>query len=496
MKTNVLYTVMVGTLLLVVGCDDGDNNTAFHARYGSIPSYKETAVELIEPDDYANNVIGSWQTFAVEMGIGQYEALYNPLLDVVKEAITLSKTKDVAKLDKLFEAEAGLAGQTGHCWQIESYSFTYPSKSARGEHVTLSGRVTFPNHKTKDVGHQVKSLMLFMRGAPQIGKENSERLSSDTQIQRVFFDEAIIEPDGQGLGVNMDKDYYCATSPNVLARQMADCTVAALEVMQRHGVTLAADGHSICAGLSLGGAVPLAFAKYYETEASPAFREKLKLSAVYIGNSPLDFEATFRHFSDHPEYNAMLSKTLLFSLAALSQEQLYGYQPQDFVNQNLLNTQVEYGGRTMSFYEAGTRYFVNVLGTDKDMPNPKKFSEIIASDMLNRDGQFDGNNPKTQTLMRVLAEQGNLSGWLPTTPIYIMHGTQDDGIPVGQARKCYNELSNSGGNPNVHYKETTIPSAVVSLGKLVGLCLGHMYATISFQNIVFNNEDVSKAWKN
>lgn len=149
----------------------------------------------------------------------------------------------------------------------------------------------------------------------------------------------------------------------------------------------------------------------------------------------------------------------------------------------------------MSYYEAEARYLVNVLGTNKDMPNPKKFSEIIASDMLGRDGKLDGTNPKTQALMRVLAEQNNLSGWLPTIPTYIYHCTEDDGIPVEQARLCYNELSNSGGNPNVHYKEATLPIALVPVGKLTGLSVGHMYCGMSFSILLLANEDLSAIWK-
>ena len=450
MKAICLNIVMVLTLLLMVGCNDRDDCG------DSEIFFQETNVELIDPDDYANAMLDKYEAdFFGDKDWGQYEGIFNSLVKMAEDAITMSKSKEFSKLDKQFEAEAGLAGQTSHCWQIESHRFNYPSKSARGEDVILSGRIIFPNHKTKGIGHQLKSLMIYMHGAPQKGKGSSER--NEFYTLRTFFDEAIIEPDGQGLGANLDKDYYCAIAPNVLVRQMADCIQAALEIMQRQGVTLADDSRRICVGKSLGGAVSLAFAKYYETEASPAFREKLKLSAVYEAVGPVDFEATIRHFGDHPEYNAMLSKTLLFSLAALSPEQLYGYQPQDFINENLLNTQVEYEGRTMSFYEAGARYFVNVMGFEIGMPNPKKFSEIIASDMLGRDGKLNGNNPKTQALMRVLAEQGNLSGWQPTIPIYITHCTEDDGIPVEQARLCYNKLSNSGGNPNVHYKEFSSP---------------------------------------
>ena len=490
MKKKIIYMVMACTLLLMAGCKDYDENEMEFLE----ASVQETSAMQIDPDDFANTLVETnVSDYFGELDLDKYEGVINPLLEMLKAALKTSKTKEVLKLDRRFEAEAGLGKQTGHCWQIESYCFNYPSKSARGEDVILSGRVTFPNHKTKGIGHQPKSLMIYMHGAPPQGKGSSENFAPFTL--RAFFDEAIIEPDGQGLGANRDKDYYCMVSSDVLARQMADCALAGLEVMRRHGVTLADDCRSFCVGKSLGGAVSLAFAKYYETEANPSFRKKLKLSAVYEASGPVDFEATIRYFSDHPEYNAMLSKSLIFSMAALNPSQLHGYQPQDFVNQNLLKTQVYYEGRTMSYYEAEARYLVNVLGTNKDMPNPKKFSEIIASDMLGRDGKLDGTNPKTQALMRVLAEQNNLSGWLPTIPTYIYHCTEDDGIPVEQARLCYNKLSNSGGNPNVHYKEATLPIALVPVGKLTGLSVGHMYCGMSFSILLLANEDLSAIWK-
>lgn len=397
-------------------------------------------------------------------------------------------------LDKLFEAEAGLDKQENHCWQMESYSFTYRSKSARGEDVVLSGRVTFPNHKTSGIGHQVKSLTLNMHHAlPQVSLMPSQTLGMWTL--RSYFNEAVIEPDGQGLGANLDKDYYCTVSSNVLARQMADCTLAALEVMRQHGVTLSGDGHSICTSCSQGATVPLAFAKYYETEASASFRQAVKLNAVYTGCGPVDFEDCIRYISDHPTFNAMLSKPIIFSLAALSPEQLYGYQPQDFVHPDLLNTQVEYGGRTMSYYEEEARYSSNVLGTKENLPSPKKLSEIIAPDMLGQDGKLDDTNPKTQALMRILAEQNDLSGCLPTTEIYLIHGKKDDGIPVENARKCYEALSNGGTMSNVHYHEISTLPILSELAKLPKAGIMHLITTMSFLSI-YLKEDPSQEFKN
>lgn len=191
----------------------------------------------------------------------------------------------------------------------------------------------------------------------------------------------------------------------------------------------------------------------------------------------------------------MLSKPIIFSLAALSPEQLYGYQPQDFVHPDLLNTQVEYGGRTMSYYEEEARYSSNVLGTKENLPSPKKLSEIIAPDMLGQDGKLDDTNPKTQALMRILAEQNDLSGWLPTTEIYLIHGKKDDGIPVENARKCYEALSNGGTMSNVHYHEISTLPILSELAKLPKAGIMHLITTMSFLS-TYLNEDPSQEFKN
>ena len=495
MKKTLFYTVIPVMLLLLVGCKDYDNDYSNYPSSNHEILIAETDTMQFQYEDFTSIVNGG--RFVSEENWDFAPAVKNVFRVVVKilnNAFNNFFAEQVPALDKLFQSEAGAAGQTGRCWQMESYSFTYRSKSARGEDVVLSGRVTFPNHKTSGIGHQVKSLTLNMHHAlPLVGMMPS--LVLDLWTLRAFFNEAVIEPDGQGLGVNQDKDYYCTVSSNVLARQMADCTLAALEVMRQHGVTLAADGHSICTSCSLGAAVPLAFAKYYETEASASFRQAVKLNTVYTGSGPVGFEDCIRYFGDHPSYNAMLSKSLIFSLAALSPEQLYGYQPQDFVNPNLLNTQVEYEGRTMSYYEVEARYFVNIFGTNKDMPNPKKFSEIIAPDMLTKDSHFDGTNPKTQALLRILTEQGNLSGWLPTTNIYLMHGAKDDGIPVEQARMCYQTLSNGGALSNVHYKEINTLPILSELAKLPQAGILHLITTMSFLSI-YLKEDPSQEFKN
>ena len=311
MKKLFFYTVIPVVMLLLVGCKDDDNdndNWKPDSQDGNEILVAETDGMQFQPEELINFMYNGKMVSEKDWEASPAaKSVVRVVVKLLDNAFGNFIDAHTPALDKLFEAEAGLDKQEDHCWQMESYSFNYRSKSARGEDVVLSGRVTFPNHKTKGIGHQVNSLTLNMHHAlPQVSLMPSQTLGMWTL--RSYFNEAVIEPDGQGLGANLDKDYFCTVSSNVLARQMADCTLAALEVMRQHGVTLSGDGHSICTSCSQGAAVPLAFAKYYETEASASFREAVRLNAVYTSCGPLDFEDCIRYFSDHPTFNAMLSK--------------------------------------------------------------------------------------------------------------------------------------------------------------------------------------------
>ena len=245
MRKNI---VILMVMLLVVGCTDHDEEIGVvpDSQNGSELLIEETSGLQFQPEDLVSNLYNGMMTDEKD---GDFTPVATTVLKMVGKVMTNAFGNFISQqtpaLDKLFETEAGQGKQANHCWQIESYSFNYHSKSARGEDVVLSGRVTFPNHKTSGIGHQVKSLTLNMHHALNMVSMTPSQML-DLWILRAYFNEAVIEPDGQGLGVNLGKDYHCTVSSDVLARQMADCTLAALEVMRQHGVTLAADGHSIC----------------------------------------------------------------------------------------------------------------------------------------------------------------------------------------------------------------------------------------------------------
>ena len=84
---------------------------------------------------------------------------------------------------------------------------------------------------------------------------------------KVMWDSVVIEPDLQKWGITHGIEFDGGGSAMHMARQLADCTVAALEIMQQHGVSLAPDGYTTNWGGSQGSMPTLYFDKWYDTEA-------------------------------------------------------------------------------------------------------------------------------------------------------------------------------------------------------------------------------------
>lgn len=491
MKKIFLLTAVLLQALSLVSCHDDDSSTTPTDRNGNDTSgllvdIKSSA--FISPDSLKDKMYSDVMGGSFSFTTDERRRSMREYFSAVKSLLMSRVDKSANSLDSAFQAKIGLDAQGNRRWQVESWAFNYRSKSARGEDVVLSGRVTFPNAMAEGVGHEVQSLTLFMHHAlPLVSAMPSEAISMWTI--RALLNSAVIEPDGQGCGTNLDADYYCATSPKVLARQMADCALAALELMKSRGVMLADDGHTVNVGCSLGAAVPLHFAKYYETEAPQSLRDALRLRSTFTGCGPLEWSSTLRYFSSHPRYNAMMSKTALISLAAFPASRLGGYDPHDFVSDDILKTTVEYEGRSMSYYEAEARYFFNVIGIRKELPSYTKLSQIMAPDMLTSDGKLNESSPKTQALFKHLEEEDNLSNWTPRHPVYLTHCRQDDGIPFEPAYQSYQEISRMGSNQNVHFSEKKLPAVLSAISSISGLAVIHGISTLIYIMPSYLTED-------
>lgn len=454
MANQKFFWVILTTLLTFTACKDEETLPRESCDFGKFQ--KVTYSEMISPDEFHKSILSA-------------ESLNKEFLKTLRPAfdpIFRRMTKDqLEELDTDFKSEVGTEASGQRRWHIEHFEFNYRSKSARGQDVILTGRVTFPNNTVEGVTHELRSLSLVSLGANDFTNTSAHPLSLPDM--RSLFNSAVIIPKFQGGGVNTGKDVYCAISSKVLAQQLADCTLAALELMKRRGVVLAENSYTNTFGNSLSATVMLAFAKYYETQAPEWFRNTIRLKSTIASNGPLDFAGTFWYMSEHPEFNATLTKSLAVSLAALDKSQLGGYDPKSFMADVFHNTMVEVNGQQRTYYDALLYDKFNILGTEKSVPKSYNLSDVLAADMLTATGKLNSNSPKLQTFMRVIAEQNDIFGWSPTLPVYIIHCPDDNAIPYEQARNYYNILSSNGSNTNVHWGDVKLPS-------LLKAALSHM----------------------
>lgn len=378
-----------------------------------------------------------------------FEEIAPDLLPWAKGLLKLKVNGHLPALDRSFFNEVGTGPGGTRKWEIQSYTFSYCSQTVDGRDVVMSGRVTFPNNTVEGVSHSVKTLSLhthqMLLSADCAPTENLMYMPL-----RALWNSAVIEPDYQQWGINFAKIPDGGGSPKVMARQLADCVMAALEVMRKHDVTLAPDGYTVNWGSSQNSMAALAFTHYYETEAPAWFQDEVKLRSTFTGEGPYD--VPYMLFNTTPEEFAISRIILLHYPLAFNEEQLGGYSPYDFFNPWFKDTKIEYNGREYTALEACSMGLDSKL--DQDALN-SRFTPgtVVAADMLTPEGEIDENSPKARALKACLIKHNDLPGWQPMRPIYIAHCKEDQLSPYRFAERYARLLSENGNNPNVRLLE-------------------------------------------
>lgn len=360
---------------------------------------------------------------------------------IVKEGLRLLYINRLPEMNRLFEEEkAECPCEEDTPWQVESYVYRYLSRSARGEEIILSGRVSFPRLACNRQPHTVESLSIHHHhvvpadfGAPSH--------SLTPMMMRTFFNSAVIEPDYEGYGASAGRT-HCGASFDVLARQTMDGVMAALEVMRQHGVTLADEGYSTAWGVSLGAPPLLAFAKYYDQQATAQQRQAIRLRSCYAAGGPFLIHRMAEYIDEHLDYMPQLVQHMLKFLNALPASEMGGYAHYQFCPEWMMTTMVEYEGQQYTAYQ-----FIQYVGSDMllfENPTESPFSTltgIFASDMTSTDGHLNMDNPKVQVVMRLFKQLSNWNNWTALTPIYMAHAEEDNQMPYCQALELYNLLA-------------------------------------------------------
>jgi hypothetical protein len=271
---------------MLTACSDSDNqeqgggenpgSEVFHPINASTQTLRDvTEKNTYDPSKFGE-VIGSWPMLSFSGDI---------IANLIKGQLKLVAATRLPQMDALFKERVGTAEDGSRLWNIKRCVFTYNSISGEtGNDTTLVGSVIFP---TNTVGkpHQVDVLTLYHH---QAYFENSWLPSHSVTMMAMhaLHNSAVIEPDGQGAKRAMNDLVRENLQGDLTGLQMADCVLAALEVMRQEGVTLADNGYSNNWGTSLGTVAATGFAQYMERDATPDLQALFRLRATYIGEGP------------------------------------------------------------------------------------------------------------------------------------------------------------------------------------------------------------------
>ena len=238
MKRIVFFSLFAA---LLMGCNNNNLTPEPDSEEKQPELSKNTLVRITGENHYAPD------EFAEALGAPSMTALLEEMVPgVLPWAQALMKAKVLSHLpalDRQFAKECGTSLLDKRCWEIQSYTFSYRSFTADGREQVLSGRVTFPRSKEDGIAHQVQSLSLHIHQA-LLSPDCAPSENLMYMPLKALWDSAVIEPDLQVWGITHGAESDGAECAIGTARQLADCTVAALEVMRQHGVTLSPDGYT------------------------------------------------------------------------------------------------------------------------------------------------------------------------------------------------------------------------------------------------------------
>ena len=283
-KAIVLSLTAWTSMGLLTACsdsnDDADSRPAPEVNH-PINASTRTLRDIIEKNEYEptkfGEVIGEWPLLSYA-GDG--------IAKLLKSSLKLVALTRLPQMDAVFKETVGTAADGSRQWNLKRYVFTYKSvSSSTGNDTTLIASVIFPDN-TVGKPHQVESLTLYHHQANFSSSWLPSR-SVTLMAMHAMHNSAVIEPDGQGARRQIGNLVRESAKGDLSALQMADCILAALEVMKQDNVTPAANCYSNNWGTSLGCIAATAFAQYMENDATSDFQKLVNLRATYVGEGPV-----------------------------------------------------------------------------------------------------------------------------------------------------------------------------------------------------------------
>lgn len=374
-----------------------------------------------------------------------------PEFDLEVSRKTIASLVNDAKLLKLIKDMYQEQGNSD--FRFEKYNFTYNSKDNVGKDIELSGCVIFPNTPSGNIRHELDGVTLFH--PYWLTLKNCATIAGSPVMARAVYNQAVVIPDFQGYGLTEENCHHPFLEYGILARQSIDCELAALELLENHGLVLRKDYGTYNMGMSKGAPVAMRTLEMAQNTEPESIRKKLNIKSTYCGTGPYDPMGLLEKFnSEGAGSNCWMGVMLITSAFYANPSKFQGYAIDDFFSEDFNKAKVNDGIRDNNIVDivesrltGETR--LNELLTAFDLTSIKR---ILNPSFFRADGSFNYDNELFLILSEILKSNNTAEGWDPETPVLIEHSIDDDFVNYDVSMSSYENLKSlehGGDNENV-----------------------------------------------
>lgn len=313
---------------------------------------------------------------------------------------------------------------------FRAFSFAYPSVSAKGDTIMLSGLVTIPILKD----NKINSVLVYHR---IIAPSYKIAPSNSIPIEAVLTADntVCVFPDYYGCGIT-EGEPFAYTALNYHARCATDCVLTALKIVKDQNIELDDNYYTWNVGYSQGGGYALAMHKYIETSLSDSLAALINLKWSLCGDGvyvPVELYKNALATYNMGSTPAIYLKGLQ-SIFYIQQDCLDTLQISDFLSDEALAVKLDslLLEKDDSLWEMGDR-----LGDLVENKDPKYYFSSMA---------LDTNSALFHAMATAFDLDDCAIGWNPNSTVILYHSKKDNCIPYKHALDVYSMMSDNNAN--------------------------------------------------
>lgn len=456
MKNKLFHLLTLCPLFVLAGCDGLRDDQDPAPAPGSL-------VEIVSEETLTHEVF--LENFSQFIGA----SVSSSSLDVS------FSSEDVAKiignihrnvLDNHFAKEQYTKISEKPKWGIRRIVYKYNSTDHNGNPCVITASAQYPCTLNNLYKHEIPILASFSNIFS--GTSGRSTLSFFPYASgKVYQDALLVVPDYEGLDPSSPLRQNVFQS-DLLARQQVDAVLAAMEIISNdENNSLSDDFHTENVGISRGGMVALAFAKYMDSEASQEIQDKIRLKGSFCAVGPFIQEPVLEHMvNDGTSLGGMSGLFTYFITSAFrtAPELFKKWKTEDLFSDEYNNKVVEYEGKSYSLIEyTESLDLPKTLSREKYAEMDYDVRRMISPDMLAADSTVNYTSEKYLALNAVAKRNNTVDGWTPKHPVRIAYSPDDEFIPVEVGEYAYNILRDASRKNNgapVTQHRLSIPSSM------------------------------------